>query len=83
MADDDVMDSQSLTGGDITLYRAIVARISYLSTRPSRSQVRIDAGTLCDGKTIDAGHGMRRENWQVPRRQAKSEVLVLLATEWC
>ena len=45
-------------------------------TRPSRPQVRIDAGMLCDGKTIDAGHGMRQENWQVPRRQAKSEVLV-------
>ena len=27
---------------------------------------------LCDGKTIDAGHGMSQENWQVLRRQAKS-----------
>ena len=31
MADDDAMDSQALTGGDITRYRAPVARISYLS----------------------------------------------------
>ena len=77
MADDDAIGSQALTGGDITRYRALVARISY-----TRSQVRIDAGMLCDGKTIGAGHGVRQENWQVPRRQAKSEVLVPLATEW-
>ena len=31
MADDDDNDSQALTGGDITRYRALVARISYLS----------------------------------------------------
>ena len=31
MADDDANDSQALTGGDITRYRALVARISYLS----------------------------------------------------
>ena len=31
MADDDADDSQALTGGDITRYRALVARISYLS----------------------------------------------------
>ena len=31
MADDDANDSQALTGGDITRYRAFVARISYLS----------------------------------------------------
>ena len=31
MADDDANDSQTLTGGDITWYRAPVARISYLS----------------------------------------------------
>ena len=67
MADDDAIDSQALTGGDITRYGALVARISYL---------------LCDGKTIDAGHGMRQENWQVPRLQAKSDVLVPLATGW-
>ena len=28
---DDAMDSQALTGGDITRYRALVARTSYLS----------------------------------------------------
>ena len=31
MADDDAHDSQALTSGDITRYRAHVARISYLS----------------------------------------------------
>ena len=31
MADDDANDSQALTGGDNTRYRALVARISYLS----------------------------------------------------
>ena len=31
MADDDSIDSQALTGGDITRFRALVARISYLS----------------------------------------------------
>ena len=31
MANDDATDSQALTGGDITRYRALVARISYLS----------------------------------------------------
>ena len=36
---------------------------------------------LC-GKTIDAEHGNASREWQVPRRQAKSEVLVPLATEW-
>ena len=31
MAGDDANDSQALTGGDITKYRASVARISYFS----------------------------------------------------
>ena len=31
MADVDASDSQAFTGGDITRYRALVARISYLS----------------------------------------------------
>ena len=34
MTDDDANDSQALTGGDITRYRALVARISYLSQDP-------------------------------------------------
>ena len=43
MAGDDAKDSQALTSGDITKYRALV-------TRPTRSQVRIFASLLCDGK---------------------------------
>ena len=82
MADDDVIDSRALTGGDITRDRALRCTNQLLVTRPSRPQDRIDAGMLCDGKTIDAELGMRQENWQVPRRQAESEVLVPLATEW-
>ena len=39
MSGDDANDSQALTGGDITRYRALVARVCYLS-RPTRSQVR-------------------------------------------
>ena len=31
MADDDAIDSQALTGGDVTRYKALVARIRYLS----------------------------------------------------
>ena len=31
MVDDDAIDSQALTGGDVTRYRALVTRISYLS----------------------------------------------------
>ena len=34
MVDNDAIDSQALTGGDITRYRALVARISYLSQDP-------------------------------------------------
>ena len=38
MVDDDAIDSQALTGGDVTRYRALVARISYLSQdRPDLS----------------------------------------------
>ena len=62
MADDDANDSQALTGGDITRYRALVARISGLSQRSTRSQVRINAGMLCDGKTISARHGACQED---------------------
>ena len=47
MADDDDNDRQALTGGDITRYRALVARIS-----STRSQVRFNAGMLCDGKFL-------------------------------
>ena len=47
MAGDDAIDSQALTGGDITKYRSLVARISYLSHKFCGN-----ARMLCDGKTI-------------------------------
>ena len=82
MADNDAIDGQALTGGDITRYRALVARISYLSQ--DRPDLKFASMRVCcaNAKPIDAGHRMRQENWQVPRRQAKSEVLVPLAQEW-
>ena len=45
MAGDDANYSQAITGGDITKYRALVARISFLSQ---------DASLLFDGKAICA-----------------------------
>ena len=40
MADDDAIDSQALTGGDITRYRALVARICYMSQ--DRPDLKVD-----------------------------------------
>ena len=77
MADDDANDSQALTGGDITRYRALVARISHLSQ--DRPDLKFASMRVC---CAVAEPSMRQENWQVPRRQVKSEVLVPLATEW-
>ena len=78
MTDDDTSDSQALTGGDITRYRALVAPISYLS-RPTRPQVRFDASVLRNGKAHNARHGARQENWAIPRWE---KVLVPLVAEW-
>ena len=50
----DANDSQALTGGDITRYKALGARISYLSQdRPDLKLASI-TGMLCNGKTISA-----------------------------
>ena len=45
MADDDANDSQALTGGDITRYRARVARISYLSQ--DRPDLKFESMRVC------------------------------------
>ena len=45
IADDDANDSQALTGGDITRYRALVARISYLSQ--DRPDLKFASMTVC------------------------------------
>ena len=45
MVDDDATDSQALTGGDVTRYRALVARISYLSQ--DRPDLKFAAMRVC------------------------------------
>ena len=45
MAGDDTNDSQALTGGDITMYRAFVARISHLSQ--DRPDLRFASMQVC------------------------------------
>ena len=45
MVDDDAIDSQALTGGDVTRYRALVVRISYLSQ--DRPDLKFAAMQVC------------------------------------
>ena len=45
MVDDDAIDSQALTGGDVTRYRALVTRISYLSQ--DRPDLKFAAMQVC------------------------------------
>ena len=45
MVDDDAIDSQALTRGDVTRYRALVARISYLSQ--DRPDLKFAAMQVC------------------------------------
>ena len=45
MVDDDVIDSHALAGGDVTRYRALVARISYLSQ--DRPDLKFGAMQVC------------------------------------
>ena len=45
MVDDDAIDCQALTGGDVTRYRALVARISYLSQ--DRPDLKFAAMQVC------------------------------------
>ena len=49
MAGYDANDSHSQVG-DVTKYRALCSTHQLLVTRPTRSQVRINAGMLCDSK---------------------------------
>ena len=79
VADDDANDSQALTSGDITQYRALVARISYMSQdRPDLKFAR----PTSDGKTISTRRGSCLEDRKILRWEAESRVLVLLAAEW-
>ena len=67
-----VRHSQVVTSHDIehSLHESIICH----------KTVQISNSHRCGyvGKTIDAGHGMRQENWQVLRRQAKSQFFVPL-----
>ena len=71
MADNDDTDSQALTNVDITRYRALVARSSYLSQDRPDLKFCIDAGVLCDGEADHARHGTRQEDWSIPRWEAE------------
>ena len=49
---DETNDIQALTGGDITRYRALVARISYLSQDRPDLKFFGNASMLCEGKPV-------------------------------
>ena len=57
MADDDANDS--LTGGDITKYRALVARISYLSQ--DRPDLKFASMQVCCAMASPSARDMERE----------------------
>ena len=79
MAGDDANDSQTLTGGDITKYRALVARISSLS----QERPHLKFATVCCAMASPSVRDMERVkgDWEVPRWDAKSSMPVPLATE--
>ena len=65
MTDDETSDSQALTGGDITRYRALVARISYLSQ--DRPDLKFASMQVCCAMAHTAGHGAFQEDRAIPR----------------
>ena len=81
VADDEENDSQTLTCGDITRYRALVARISYLSQdRPDLKFATMQV--CCAMATNSARHRTRQEDRTILRCDAEGKVLVRLAAEW-
>ena len=58
MAGDDANDSQALTGGDITKYRALVARTSYLSQ--DRPDLKFASMQVCCAMAKPSGRDMER-----------------------
>ena len=79
--DENDPDSHALANGDITRYRALVARISYLSQDRPDLKFCVNAGMLCNGRANDARHGTRQEDRTIPRWKAEGEVLVPPAAE--
>ena len=79
MADDDAIDSQALTNGDVTLFRPLVARIRYLSQ--DRPDLKFASMQACC-KPNDARNGTRQEDLTIPRWEAEGKVLVPMAAGW-
>ena len=71
MAGDDANDSQALTGGDITKYRALVTRISYLSQ--DRPDLKFASKQVCCAmaspsvRDMERVKGIRRHLAGMPR----------------
>ena len=82
MSSDDANDSQALTGGDITRYRALVARISYLSQ--DRPDLKFASMQVCCAMENPSVRNMERVKrigrYFAGKPRAKS--LVPLASEW-
>ena len=76
MADDDANDSQALTCGDITRYRALVARISCLSQ--DRPDLKFASMQVCCAMAKPSVCDMerRQEDRKIVRWEAESKVLV-------
>ena len=75
-------DRKALTGGDITKYTALVARVSYLSQdRPGLKFASMQASCALTNPTVRDSKRVKKDR-KIPRWQARSEVLVLVATEW-
>ena len=78
MADDDDPDSQAVTNGGVTRYRALVARISYLSQdRPHLKFASLQVCCAMAKRTMRDMECVKRI-WKIPRWKAEGEVLVPL-----
>ena len=82
MADDDDPDSRALTNGNITRYRALVARIRYLSQ--DRPDLKFASMQVCCAMAKPTMRDMERvkRTGRYFVGNAESEVLVPLAAEW-
>ena len=83
MVDNDAIDSQALTGGDVTRYRALVARISYLSQdRPDLKFAAMQVCCAMANPTVRDSERVKRIG-RIPRSaEPRAKVLVPLATAW-
>ena len=80
MSGDDVKDSQALTSGDFTKYRALVARNSYMSQ--DRSNLKFSQMQVCRAMGKRSVRNVERQkDRKIPRSETESKVLVPLAAE--